>query len=71
MQKTQMAWVVADETSDEDDDKGEQPPRFQSHNGQQQDQSSDHAVDDAEYGHNAWDVLAFLFHWWLLLIIVF
>ena len=46
-----MATVVADEPCDQHYDEGEEPAGFKSHDGEEEDESADHAVYDAEDGH--------------------
>ena len=54
---TEVAGVVADKSGDDDHDKREQPAGFEGHDWQNEYEPSDHAVDDAEDGHGAGEVL--------------
>ena len=49
--QAQVAGVVAEDTSEDDNQEGEQVPCFQSRDREDQDETADHAVDHSEDGH--------------------
>ena len=49
----EIAGVVADKSGDDNDDEGEQPTCFKGHDWQNEYETSNHAIDDAEDGHRS------------------
>lgn len=56
-----VAWIIADESGDHEDDQGEEPAWFQGHHWQDEDQPSYHSIDHGNHGHRPWKTMIFFF----------